>query len=262
MGAVLLMAVVLSVGGEAFGEEGGGEEEVAAMLKAEEHYRMAVQLYGQGRYRESVEEFDRALELYEDPLVHCNRAVPLLRLGELREARESLEVCRDSYEEESEDHRTIDAQVQGLKIIIEEVMPRSVEVARDIAAGPRAVGEQVVPVSDPRLGGVGGAGIVLMAAGATTGVMALVVDVRSSELVEEFQRQSRGGEGTSAGRHEELRQELEGRQTLFYGLSAAAVGLGVVGSGLLGVELWRIRGERALMEVEMGVGEVGVRVRW
>lgn len=238
------------------GQEEEPVQDVARIeIAAEQFYQTAMQFYGQGRYREAVDAFDRSLALVNDPLVHCNRAVPLLRLDEIREARDSLRICRSSYPVASEDHHAIDAQIKVLTLVVDVVRPRSKEVAQTIAMGVARPAKSRVVVSprEPRLSGVGGSGIALLSVAVVGGVAAFVVDRQSVGLVEAFQTESLGGEGTSQARYDELAEEVRGRQILFYGVSAASIGLGVIGATMLGVDLFRVRRDRLELRVEPGI---------
>ena len=226
--------------------EEAGADELEAMEAAEAHYQMAVQLYGQGRYRESVEEFDKVLELHDDPIVHCNRAVPLIEIGRLAEARTSLVACREGYPEESADYREVTAEIEALTVTLDVVEPRARDVAESVA-GADDDGDEAQPVVlepppvDEADGGgastVQMMGLVLLGTGIGLGGAAAVVDWRSADMVEEYRQQSLGGEGTSAQRHAELRGQIETRQRIFWGLAitggaAATVGLGLSAWGL------------------------------
>lgn len=242
----VLLGGLLLFCGAAAAQSAEKADNLGAMERAEQHYRMAVQFYGQGRYRESVEEFDMAIALHDDPVMHCNRAVPLIRLGELREATQSLRLCRDSYAEEDPERAVVDAEVAALSLIIDIVSVRSLEMVGAIGSkerGERAVvvapTPQVEPIKGRRVSGKGVAGMALIGAGALAGVGAAVLDMVSAPMVEEFREQSRGGIGTSPGRHEELRLQIQQRQRLFWGLTGAGVAVASVGAGLI---IWELTG--------------------
>lgn len=253
---VILAGVVLFSWGSLAAQPAERAEPVGELERAEQHYRMAVQFYGQGRYRESVEEFDLAIGLQEDPVMHCNRAAPLIKLGELREARESLRRCRDGYAPGDSERAYVDAEVAALGLVLDRILPRSKEVVRGLIEGPPTVEgsaevEFLAP-ADPgprrRLSGRGVAGISLVGVGALGAAGAVVLDILSASMVEEFRRQSEGGPGTSAARHEELRLQIEQRQGLFWGLTLGSVAAVSLGAGLM---IWDLaRGDD---EVRQGV---------
>lgn len=241
----------------------GAEEAESRLEEAEHHYQLGAQLFGQGRYREALEAFDRSLTAFDDPLVHCNRAAALLRIDEVRGARDALIICRDSYENGSEDFQFIDAQVHGLTIYVEYVRPRSIEVARDIAMGPPERREPLeepflAAELEPRLSGLGGSGIVLLSVAVAGGVGAFVFDLRSAALVEAYRRESLGGPGTSRERYQSLREELEERQAVFQVISLASIGFGVLGATMLGVDLVRVSRDRKVLSLDIERDFVGV----
>jgi hypothetical protein len=247
------------------------EEDEAARV-AEEHYRMATSLYGQGRYREAVEEFDRSLEWIDDPLVHCSRAVPLIRLGDLREAHRSMVNCEDAFPEGSLDRAEVVAQSEAVRVVIEHLRVQAIGVATQAVPVPLtdvAVEEEPEEIGRRR-GSTGlllaGAGGLVVAGGLGGG--AAIWDAGSAGLVDEFLRQSEGGEGTSAERHAELQAELEERQMVFRGLVLASAGMAVVGTGLLVAGLVaRPRRENSGVALEVDVDGrgalmVGVHLRF
>lgn len=256
----ILLAMTFSMAAVVWAQQDGSDPEQAQAdaddlrEAAEEHYRMAVQFYGQGRYRESVEEFDRSLDLYDDPVVHCNRAVPLIKLEELRQARQSLLACRDGFDEDSEDRAQVDAQAEALRVIIESVRPTSVEIAREIAMGPAERPDETLdrappiylpspPVAQERTNRVAVTGLIFLGAGAALGGAAAIVDFQSADMVAAYREESQGGEGTSAQRHDELRQQIETRQRIFWGLAGAGASTAVLGVGLLSWGLLRGSGD-------------------
>ncbi len=266
--AIAVVFIVL-VGGAAAEEMDLSAEEVEeleAIEAAEYYYRMAVQFYGQGRYRESVDEFARALELHDDPVMHCNRAAPLIKLEELRAARRSLERCRDGLPAGSDDQAQVDAQAEALRVIAEVVRPQSVELAREIDRGPLPV--MVAPPIDPEppvearsTGRLGVTGLITFGVGAGLGTAAAVIDVRSAAVVDEFLRQQQGGEGTSEAQYQEARREVEFRQRVFWSLAGTGLGLATVGLGLWSWDFFRSPGE-ATSGVIFNVDTEGVKAGW
>ena len=71
--------------------------------------------------------------------------------------------------------------------------------------------------------GIGGA---LLASAAT-------VDWLSGDLREEFINESQGGPATSSERYDDLRDRVQTRQTVFWGLGASGAALAVAGVGML-----------------------------
>lgn len=225
---------------------------------ADEHYRMAVALFGQGRYRESVAEFDRALEILEDPLIHCNRAVPLIKLEELREAHRSLERCRDAYPEGSQERSEIAAEAAAVGLILEVVRPIAMEVAARSPERVQIPDEVEGPERRQGPGWMVFSGAGLLGAGAALGAGALVWDLQSASVVEEFLIESEGGPGTSQERYEELYQEVAQRQQVFRILAISGASTALVGAGLLAAG---ILGRPAPLEAGLQEGGVQISVR-
>lgn len=268
-GGLALAVVLLLFCGTLSAQPVEGSEDIGQAEQAEQHYRMAVQFYGQGRYRESVEEFDLAIELHDDPVMHCNRAVPLIKLGELREARQSLILCRDSYAAEDQERAEVDAEVLALGLIIDAVSSRSLEVVRSIQSRREAKAAVVfAPVPEPepdsgrRVGAKGVVGMSLLGAGALAGVGAAILDWMSGSMVDEFRDQSRGGPGTSAARHEELRGQIQQRQRLFLGLTGASVALSTIGATLVVWELTNVaRSDGQGLSLQAGADQITVQLK-
>ncbi len=272
--AALCFLCLILVAGPSWADDGQGlealdDDSLEAMEAAEAHYRMAVELYARGRYRESVEEFDRVLEFHDDPVVHCNRAVPLIELGRLVEGRESLVRCRDAYDAGSRDYQEIAADVEALTLTLEAVRPTARAVAdevgaagspdRDISDTPVTPPPVAADPAPPTMSGVQIAGLVLLGTGAGLGGAAAVVDWRSAGLVDEFRREAQGGDGTSAQRHQELRQQIEARQQIFWGLAATGAATAAVGLGLSAWGLFRKPGGGGL---SLDVSDQGVGAVW
>ncbi len=195
------------------------------------HYQTAVRLFGEGRYREALDEFDAAIAVQELPVFHCNRTLVLLKLQETDEAVKSLRKCRDGFEGQ-EEYASIDAELQGVSAYQFIVRPQAITVAQDMASG--GVEQTVVTRPSPGwdLADFGylttGLGVALLAS-------ALTIDLASGSLADDFKRESEGGPGTSPQRYAELRDQVEIRQDIFTILlisgavvSAAGVGMVVV----------------------------------
>jgi len=227
---------------------------------AEVHYQIAMRLFNEGRYRESVEEFDRALSLLDDPIFWCNRAVPLMKLAEMEQARESLTHCRDGFELASEDYAQVDAQLAALTVAVRQVEP----VARGVAqiAGQRPLEVAPVLVETPEEGGgrrvagwaLAGAGVGLLAS-------AWVIDLRSAGVVQELVSASE--EGASRQRYDALRSEVALRQRVVWSLAGAGAAATLVGGGLLTWDVMKREGRESTLSVtpQLGVGQVGLGLR-
>lgn len=201
-----------------------------AQSNAELRYQEAVRLFGEGRYRESLHAFNEAIELDPQSVFYCNRALVELKLQETAQAAASFRACRDSFEGDEAELASIEAQLKGVEMYEFHLRPRSITVARDIAAGPVQL-QQPVEVSTGW--DVGDTGFVFLGASAALFASALTLDLLSADLKEDFQTQSQGGMGTSEARYTELKTELETRQTVFFTLGALGAGAALVGGGLL-----------------------------
>lgn len=235
---LLLVSILMGTGlviprPAAAGENDADESSSAGDRQAaDQHYGEAVRLFGQGRYREAIEEFDRAITLSPEPVFYCNRGIAFIKINEWEGALDDLRTCRQTYEGSEAEIAQIDAQYQGLRTFVRDVRPRAIEVAQDIASGELA--PKVVTVAEPEdpwnvelLGHLStGTGAVLLTA-------ALTLDYLSGDLRDEFVAESQGGPGTSAKRYRELRDELETRQNVFTGLTISGATLVVTGVSVL-----------------------------
>lgn len=106
---------------------------------AEEEYAHAIQLYNEGRNREALAAFDRAIARSPDPVYRCNRAVVLVVLEEYDRAIEDLTRCRDEYQMPDEKKAYIDAQLKALTVFERVLKPHAREAAALIASPPRLV---------------------------------------------------------------------------------------------------------------------------
>ncbi len=203
---------------------------------AEQHYQAAASLFGEGRYREALDEFDAAIAISPEPVFYCNRAVVLVKLREPVAAVESMQVCRNTFEGSDEELAQIDAQTLAMETFVSTVRSRSSEVARDIAAGPVVVeGPAPAPADDSW--DLASTGYVTLAIGLAVLGGALTLDLLSADLRDEFIAQSEGGSGTSRERYDELKADYDQRQLIFYGLAAGGAVLTVAGGILVAWDL-------------------------
>lgn len=196
------------------------------------HYNEAARLFGEGRYREAIDEFDQAIALAQEPVFYCNRGIAFIKINEWDAALADLHSCRQTYKGSAQEIAQIDAQYKGLRAFVRVVRPRAIEVAQDFASGQ--IRPRVVKIPEPQspwdvalLGHIStGTGAVLLTA-------ALTLDYLSGDLRDEFVAESEGGPGTSRKRYRELRDELETRQTVFTGLTISGATLVVAGVSVL-----------------------------
>ncbi|MFP4599014.1 MAG: hypothetical protein ACLFVJ_12225 [Persicimonas sp.] len=203
-------------------------------IEADQHYGEAVRLFGEGRYREAIEEFDRAIELSDESVFFCNRGIALIKLNEWNAALDDMHACRQRFEGDDEELAQIDAQYRGLHAFVRGVRPHAVEVARDIASG--GVSETGVAVDEPSPWTLELAGHLSLGTGSVLLTAAVMLDYLSADLKDEFVTQSNGGPGTSPQRHAELGDELETRQNVFAGLTISGAALAVTGVSILSYE--------------------------
>ncbi len=211
---------------------GGAGTDASASHAADLHYNEAARLFGEGRYREAIEEFDQAIALAKEPVFYCNRGIAFIKINEWQSALQDLRTCRKTYKGGPEEVAQIDAQYKGLRAFVRQVRPRAIEVAEDVATGE--ISPRVVKVPEPSspwnvalVGHIStGTGVALLTA-------ALTLDYLSGDLRDEFVAESEGGPGTSMKRYRQLRDELETRQTVFTGLTISGATLVVAGVSVL-----------------------------
>ncbi|QDG53731.1 hypothetical protein FIV42_24200 [Persicimonas caeni] len=213
-------------------QDGGATASDSDAIEADRHYGEAVRLFGEGRYREAIEEFNRAIELAEEPVFFCNRGIALIKLNEWNAALSDLKTCRTTFEGSPAEVAQIDAQYKGLRAFVRGVRPRAIEVARDIAAGD--ISPKVVEVPTPQSPwNVELAGHLSMGTGAVLLTTAVTLDYLSGDLRDDFVAESKGGTGTSPERYRQLRDELETRQNVFTALTISGAALAVTGASVL-----------------------------
>lgn len=200
--------------------------------EAERHYQTAVVLLSEGRYLEALNEFDAAIELSPQAIFYCNRALVLIKLKDTTEAVASLKSCRDNFEGDATELAQIDAQYQGVRAYDEILRPHAINTAQDIATGPikRQPPEQDAWHADDF-------GLIFMGLGAAFLASAVTLDLLSADLHDSFIEQSQGGPGTSQARYDELKDDIEFRQNVFWGLTGAGALLVVAGGGLVAYHL-------------------------
>lgn len=199
---------------------------------AEQHYQTAVSLFGEGRYREALDEFDEAIAISPEPIFYCNRAVVLVKLREPVAAVESMQICRNTFEGSEAELAQIDAQTQAMETFVATVRLSSSEVARSIASGPVVVVE--APDQAERKGWtMADTGYVTLAFGLAAVGSALTLDLLSADIRDEFLAEAEGGPGTSRERYDELKADYDQRQTVFLILSGVGAGLVLLGTGLV-----------------------------
>lgn len=256
---VAVAAALLLTALPAAAQQGGGDPHDAAQ-NAEVHYQIAMRLFNEGRYRESVDEFDRALALLDDPIFWCNRAVPLVKLAELEQAGESLRRCRDGFAPQSEDYAQVDAQLRGLTLVSREVEPQARGVAQLAGRRPLELAP-VAPAVDQEGAGRRVAGWALAGAGVGLLASAWVIDLRSAPVVGELAEAS--AQGASRERYDALRSDVAYRQRVFWSLAGVGAAATLAGGGLLTWDLLEDDGQPATLSLtpQLQPGLIGVGVR-
>jgi hypothetical protein len=230
----LLLVLILTGTGLLTTRSAAAQENADAVQSAEagRHYDEAVRLFGEGRYREAIEGFDRAIELSAEPVFFCNRGIALIKLNEWDSALDDMRTCRTTFEGAPAEVAQIDAQYRGLLAFVRGVRPRAVEVARDMAAGSISPTVVEIPQSkDPW--DIDLAGHLSLGTGAVLLTAAATLDYLSADVRDDFVAQSEGGPGTSSKRYQDLRAELETRQTVFTALTITGGALSVTGVSIL-----------------------------
>ncbi|MFU8802803.1 MAG: tetratricopeptide repeat protein, partial [Bradymonadaceae bacterium] len=224
------LALLMFVSTHAMAQDFADPHDLSA--RAESHYQLAVRFFGEGRYREAVEEFDRAIAMMPEAIFYCNRAVVLIKLDEMEEALRSMGNCREKFDGDPEELHQIDAQTQALEVVVRFVRIRAVTVARDVAEPSGVVARPVTPPAGTPWG-ASQYGYLSLGVGAGLLVGAATLDWVSADLREDFISQSRGGSGTSKEEYDTLEARLRTRQQLFYGLAGSGAVLTTAGVGLL-----------------------------
>ncbi|MBA2663704.1 MAG: tetratricopeptide repeat protein [Bradymonadaceae bacterium] len=229
--SLLVVAVALLLLASAANAQQGDPH--APLEYAESHYQLAVRFFGEGRYREAVAEFDRAIALSPEPIFYCNRAVVLLQLKEADEALKSLQTCRDTFVGDNEELRQIDAQTGAIAVFVGHLRPNAMRLGAAIA--DRALALPVEPpASRDAQWGASDYGYLSLATGAALLASAATLDWLSADLREEFLLQSNGGANTSSERHAQLEEQIHDRQRVFLGLTIGGAVFSALGIGLVG----------------------------
>ncbi len=202
---------------------------------------MAIELYGRGRYREALVEFNKAVALSpEDPVLLCNRGVALLQLGEVSRARDDVASCL-SKTQDPEEKAPVDAQLQAISTILDSVTPKARRVADAAARAAKKLKDpdklKDPPNPTPREGwGLFEFGLVAAGTGVTLLASSALLDLASAGLVQEFKMASQGR--VPRTRYNDLRAQVETRRTVFYSMLASGAVLTTVGAGFAAFGWW------------------------
>ena len=148
----------------------------ASKIDAEARYQTAVRLFGEGRYREALDEFDAAIALTPESIFFCNRAIVLIQLTEVEAALESLETCQSTFTGEPGELAAIDAQRSAVDLVVRVVRPGTLDTVSAMTTP--------VVIQDPTGAGWTRAstGYVLLAAGGALLASAATFDILSSSV--------------------------------------------------------------------------------
>ena len=209
--------------------------QVSADETAQSHYLHALELFNQGQYVDALERLNRAIELRPEPVDFCNRAAVLLQLGNTRDALESMKVCREGFvDAEPEEFAQVDAEYRALALVVKHIAPATRAVASVIAFErdrPASVPRELGPATEePAMTGMEVAAWSTGAVGALSLAGALVVDVVTLPLIDEYREVAR--EGRERSSYTALKRAIDQRQILIGSLLIGGV-VSVVTSAVL-----------------------------
>jgi tetratricopeptide (TPR) repeat protein len=224
--------------------------------EAESHYQTAVRLFGEGRYREALDEFDAAIAIRPESIFYCNRAVVLIQLGETSEALDSLETCQETFSGGEAELAEIDAQRQAVEVIVRGIRPSSLETVSGINAP--------TPVTDTRGPGwnKGSSGYLLIGIGGALLASAATLDLLSADLKQQFVDESTGPRGSTEETYQELRQRYVDRQRIWLGLTAAGGVFTLSGITLLAMHLLGTSTDGGPEVTGLAADGPGLSIRW
>jgi len=198
------------------------QNEEGTTEKAGVFYQNAVQLYGEARYRESIEAFNRAISLAPESIYLCNRAIVFLEIGEIEKSLNDL--------------RSLSSNA---KKVTNAILADNFYVPPEKGWSMTSWGVLSLGI---------GAGLIGSA----------ITDFLSEDLPQSFVRESEGRSMTTQIEYDELRSDLETRQFIFYGLSIGAVA-SALGLSLIIADLGT---ETEPLSLELGVQHQGPFVKF
>lgn len=221
-------------------------------VAAESRYQTAVRLFGEGRYREALDEFDAAIALSPESIFYCNRAIVLIQLREPQEALESLRICQQTFTGDEAELAQIDAQRAAVDVAVNVLRPGATSTVSAINA-PQ-LDDSAERWTRANTGylvlGLGGA---LFASAAT-------LDLLSGDLKEALQT---AADGRSIEDYDVARDAYVARRRIWLGLTAAGAVFTLSG-GILVVS--HFIGGASNSDVELGLQlhnpGMSVRFRW
>ena len=221
---------------------------------AESHYQGAVRLFGEGRYVEALQEFDKAIAISPESIFYCNRAVVLIKLGEPLEALRSLETCQNTFTGADAELAEIDAQRLGVERMVHNVRAGALATV-DAINTPLAV--------EPAPQGSGwtkaSTGYVLLGVGGALLASAVTLDRLSVDIKDRFVEEARGRVDGTEEAYLEARAAYVQRQRIWLGLAAGGAAVTLVGSSLVALHFL---GGNEGADVSALVTPGGVSLRW
>lgn len=251
LGFVLVVSLMLCGTPSAFAQDPHSPRQ-----EAEAHYQTAVRLFGEGRYREALDEFDAAIAVEPESIFYCNRAVVLIQLGEASEALDSLQVCQDTFAGGEAERADIDAQRKAVETLVRHIRPSSLETVSAINA------PKLRPEDDGSGWNRASSGYLLLGAGGALLASAVTLDVLSADLKRQYVDESFGPRGSTEESYEELRRRYVTRQRIWVGLTAAGGVFTLSGLALLAFHYLGRSPEESLQVTGVVAGRPGIGVRW
>jgi tetratricopeptide (TPR) repeat protein len=202
-------------------------QQASSAQQAEDHYQSAAKLFGEGRYREALEEFDAAIAIAPEAIFFCNRAVVLIKLQEFDAALDSMRTCRDTFEGDPRELAQIDAQLNALTLYVRHLQRNAAATATTIATRPKSA-----PGTPPPKPGWGASdtGYLVLGVGAALLGSAATLDLLSADLVQDYRD---AATGPDPARYAQLKQDLSQRQRVFWGLTIGGSILAATGASIV-----------------------------
>lgn len=201
--------------------------------QAQSYYNQAITLFGQGRHREAVIAFDKAIQLNPVPVYYCNKAIAQLKLNQLGDAIKSTTTCRDTFKGDQQELAKIDARLKAFKTVADHTRANSRLTAQSIALKSKVKKTVITPPAKPIVDDSWNAsdwGYISIAIGGALLASALTLDWLSADAVDTLKTQSKSGNKQD---YDEARATIEQRQPLFWGLTIGGSLLSALGVGLI-----------------------------
>ena len=205
----------------------------AKEAQAQSYYNQAITLFGQGRHREAVVAFDKAIQINPVPVYYCNKAIAQLKLNQLGDAIKSTTTCRDTFKGDKQELAKIDARLKAFQAVAEHTRANGRLTAQSIALKSKVKKTVIVPPAKPIVDDSWNAsdwGYISVALGGALLASALTLDWLSADAVDTLKTQSQGGNKQD---YDDARATIEQRKPLFWGLTIGGSLLSALGVGLI-----------------------------